>query len=122
MSTKEANASGWFKSFDAVFYLEIERDERFKLNKQSLEKLKSEGVPSTVLDKLDKVKGREVEGERKFLEKMARKIGDEATAQYQSLILESAHKKEKGWEPTAVRVFESRDFLRERHFSQEKYL
>jgi len=62
----------------------------FKITEQSLENLKSEGVPVDVLEKLQSLKNQEFIGEKDFLDKLEETIGDEQTAMFKSSILKHA--------------------------------
>jgi cell division ATPase FtsA len=66
----------------------------FKITKQSLENLKSEGVPNDVLEKLQSLKNQEIIGEEKFLDILKGTIGDEQTVRFKSLILKHAIEEE----------------------------
>lgn len=72
------------------------RDPRFKITKESLEKLKGEGVPDEVLRKLASLKDRKIKvvGEEPFLEVVRTTIGHDHAAQFQSLILKHAEREE----------------------------
>lgn len=60
----------------------------FRLTEQSLENLKSEGLPDNVINKLEAIKNQAFTDKKKFLETLTSKIGDEQTVRYKSLILE----------------------------------
>jgi hypothetical protein len=62
----------------------------FKITEQSLENLKSEGVPDDVLEKLQSLKNQEFIGEENFLDKLEETIGDEQTVKFKSSILKHA--------------------------------
>jgi murein DD-endopeptidase MepM/ murein hydrolase activator NlpD len=63
-----------------------------KITEQSLENLKSEGVPDDVLEKLQSLKNRAFIGEKNFLDKLKETIGDEQTVRFKSSILKHARK------------------------------
>lgn len=62
----------------------------FKLTGQSLQNLKSEGVPDEVLKKLEELKDQKPEPKKKFLEILKKTIGEDHTDQFGSLILKHA--------------------------------
>ena len=62
----------------------------FKITEQSLENLKTEGVPNDILEKLESIKNQELTGERKFVGVLETAIGEEQTVKFKSLILEHA--------------------------------
>ncbi len=62
----------------------------FKITEQSLENLKTEGVPDDVLKKLQILKNQKVTGEEEFLGVLRGTIGDEQTDRFKSLILKHA--------------------------------
>ena len=72
------------------------RDARLRITKESLEKLKAEGIPDDVLRKLASLKARKtkVVGEEPFLDVVKTTIGHEPAAQFQSLILKHAEREE----------------------------
>ena len=70
----------------------------FKLTSQSLKDLKSEGLPSDVLKKLEGLKNKEFSGAEEFLSVVKTAIGDEQVDKYQSLILKHASSSAKGKE------------------------
>lgn len=59
----------------------------YKITNQSLKKLKSEGVPKDVLEKLERKKNQEIKRERKFLDVLKDMIGSKQTSRYKTLIL-----------------------------------
>ena len=59
----------------------------FKITKQSLEKIQSEGVPDDVLENLKALNNQELITEGKFLDSLKATIGEEQTVQYKSAIL-----------------------------------
>jgi len=59
------------------------------LTEQSLDSLKSEGVPGDVLEKLESIKNRLIMG-KEFSGKLKTTIGDEYTGKFESLILKHA--------------------------------
>jgi phage tail-like protein len=62
----------------------------FKITDQSLKDLKSEGVPDSVLRKLEIIRNQEIVGEKKLLGILEAVIGDEQTAKFKSVILNLA--------------------------------
>ncbi|MCI0490186.1 MAG: outer membrane protein assembly factor BamD [Blastocatellia bacterium] len=70
----------------------------FKLTNQSLKDLKSEGLPSDVLKKLESLKNKEFSGAEEFLAVVKTAIGNEQADKYQSLILKHATSSSKGKE------------------------
>ena len=62
----------------------------FKINEQSLERLRTEGVPDEVLNNLMGLENQEVTGEEEFLNILRDTIGEEETVLYKSLILKHA--------------------------------
>lgn len=73
-----------------------ERGTNFKITEQSLEKLKSEGVPNNVLERLQSLKNQEFVDEKDLLNKLKETIGDEQSDKFKSLILEYSKKREEG--------------------------
>ena len=67
-----------------------EKISSFKITKQSLENLKSEGVPDGVLKELQSLKNRKITGKEAFLDILREKIGDEQTGNFDELILKHA--------------------------------
>jgi uncharacterized repeat protein (TIGR01451 family) len=65
----------------------------FKITKQSLEKLKSEGITDDVLKKLEDIENQEVTGEENFVNLLNKTIGGEQTVKFKSLILKYAEVK-----------------------------
>jgi len=61
-----------------------------KITEQSLENMKSEGVPDDILDKLQSLKDQKFTGEKEFLDLLKGKIGDEQADGFKSLILKHA--------------------------------
>ncbi|MBI3951188.1 MAG: hypothetical protein HY314_12125 [Acidobacteria bacterium] len=62
----------------------------FKITNQSLESLKSAGLPDDVLGKLASVKDQRIVGEEEFSGTVSQAIGEESTAQFKSSILDHA--------------------------------
>lgn len=62
----------------------------FKITEQSIENLKSEGVPDDVLENLETIKNQEIIGKGQFLDILKTTIGDEQTVEFKSLILKHA--------------------------------
>lgn len=77
---------------------EAEIASSFRITEQSLEKLKSEEVPSDILRSLVAIKGKEFVEEQVFLNSIRAIIGDEETTKFKSKILEHASRE------TSVRV------------------
>jgi len=63
----------------------------FKITEQSLARLKTEGVTVDVLEKLQRIKHQEVEGEERFLDLLKTTLGDQQTDSFKSSILTSAN-------------------------------
>lgn len=57
------------------------------ITSQSLEDLKAEGVPDEVIHNLASLESRKFQGQRKFIDVLQRKIGDERTLEFKPLIL-----------------------------------
>jgi hypothetical protein len=83
---------------EPVLQVFVKYEARFKITEQSLEKLRSEGVPAAVLEHLQGLKNQEVKGEKQFLEILTAAIGEEQTVQYKALILKYA----KGFWPLSA--------------------
>ena len=63
---------------------------KFKLTQKSIENLKSEGVPDSVLSQLETVKDLEFPNKEQFFKLLELTIGVEQTAEHGSLILKNA--------------------------------
>jgi hypothetical protein len=64
--------------------------ESFKLTEQSYEKLKKDGFPEDILNKLRRLENHSYKDENDFVETIEKVIGSEQTVKYKSAILESA--------------------------------
>ena len=62
----------------------------FTLTKQSLDNLREEGLPNTILNKLEGLKNQTFDTENAFLEAVKQKIGKDQAARYQAQILKHA--------------------------------
>lgn len=58
-----------------------------RVSEQSLESLKSEGIPDDVIEKLENIKDQEITGEANFLDVLKKTIGDQRTEQFKPAIL-----------------------------------
>ncbi len=67
----------------------------FNMTGQSLENLKSEGVPDDVLEKLESIKNQEVTGEEEFVGILKTTIGEQQTVRFKSLFSKHAVKNNK---------------------------
>jgi hypothetical protein len=87
-------AINWFEVLlpSTVFEIPAERLEEasFKITEQSLEKLKSEGVPDDVVEKLESIKNQESTAEEEFIGVLKTTVGEEQTVRFKSLILKHA--------------------------------
>ena len=63
---------------------------RFQIDKQSLEKLQTAGLPRAILEHLNRIKGQTYEGEDKFIPVLESKLGKAPTQKYQGIIMELA--------------------------------
>ena len=95
---KEAEAAKENKDYERAISKYREAFEKllasFKMTEQSLENLTSEGLPSDVLEELQRLKNREFTGEENFLKNLEETIGDEQTNQFKPLILKHVEKLE----------------------------
>jgi len=66
------------------------KEARFKLTKQSLDKLKNENLPDTILEGLRTIENQEFFSEREFLDALEQHIEKEQIIQHQELILKYA--------------------------------
>jgi len=67
--------------------------EYWRLSEQSFTKLKQEGIPTDIIDRLGKLKDKEYTVEKKFLSDLGERIGKEQTTLYQPLFLKHAKPK-----------------------------
>lgn len=74
-------------------FYRIQLEEYWIISDQSFTQLKREGVPTDILDRLEKLKDKEYTLEKKFLSDLGERIGKEHTTLYQSLFLEHASPK-----------------------------
>jgi glucose/mannose transport system permease protein len=63
----------------------------YKISPPVLTKLKNEGVPASVVEKLQPLAGQDLAKENNFLSDVTEQIGEEATNKYQALLLKSAY-------------------------------
>jgi len=70
----------------------VKKVTRFTLTERSLLRLESEEVTTEILEKLNEIKNKSIEGETKFIDVLKKTIGDEQTALYEIKILEHAEK------------------------------
>jgi len=73
--------------FFSPFLFFESKEASFKITKQSLDNIKSEGVPGDVIKALKNIESQEVIGEEKFLGLLKTTIGKEQTVRYRSIIL-----------------------------------
>jgi hypothetical protein len=71
----------------ALIQMDFRRVESFKMTEQSLENLRSEGVPDVVLGQIQIMEDKQFPGEKRFLAALKTAIGDEQADRFKSLIL-----------------------------------
>ena len=67
----------------------------FKLNKNSLQKLKEQRIPTEILDKLENLSANKYETESDFVNAVEAQIGADLTKQHITLILKYARYKKR---------------------------
>ncbi len=72
-----------------------ENEETFTISAKTLELLKSEGVPKSVLDELELLKNQEFSSEKEFVRAIEKQIGIDNASKYQKLILKHSSSKAK---------------------------
>ena len=90
---------------------ELENKVGFKLNKNSLEKLKEQQIPSKVLDPLQNLSTNKYETEVDFVKAVENEIGADSTRQYIDLLLKYARYKKRNGKPKRSEIKIDREEL-----------
>lgn len=93
LSTNSIRDGKWRK-----IKVRAQMDSSFKITKESLEKLKTDGIPDGILEKLERLRHRKVRalGEELFVNLLKTTIGDEQAIKFKPLILKYAEREKGG--------------------------
>jgi len=83
--------TAWISSTQSELLPEYPLAAGFKISPQVLAKLKNEGVPAAVAEKLQPLVGQDLAKESNFLEAVTEQLGEEETNKYQALLLKDAY-------------------------------
>ena len=83
--------TAWISSTQSELLPEYPLAAGYKISPQVLAKLKDEGVPTAVVEKLQPLVGQDLAKESNFLDAVTEQLGEEETNKYQALLLKDAY-------------------------------